>query len=149
MNKIVRDFLHRGIAACGLGPIVLAVLYLILQRNGVVESLTVNAVCVGIFSLSALAFIAGGMNVIYKIERLPLMGAISIHGGVLYVSYLVTYLVNDWLELGTAPILVFTGIFIVGYLLIWAVIYSIVKRNTDKLNKSLKKRQQSAKEPGV
>jgi len=143
MKKTVKGFLRRGIAACGLGPIVLAILYLILQYNGVVESLTVNEVCVGILSLSALAFIAGGMNVIYQIERLPLMVAILIHGGVLYVSYLTTYLLNDWLDWGTAPVLVFTGIFVIGYLLIWAVIYSIIKRNTEKLNESLKKRQQS------
>jgi len=143
MKNIVKEFLRRGIAACGLGPIVLAILYLILQHNGVVESLTVNDVCVGILSLSALAFIAGGMNVIYQIERLPLMVAILIHGGVLYVSYLTTYLLNDWLDWGTAPVLVFTGIFVIGYLLIWAVIYSIIKRNTEKLNESLKKRQQS------
>ena len=143
MKKTAKEFLRRGIAACGLGPIVLAILYLILQYNGVVESLTVNEVCVGILSLSALAFIAGGMNVIYQIERLPLMVAILIHGGVLYVSYLTTYLLNDWLDWGTAPVLVFTGIFVIGYLLIWAVIYSIIKRNTEKLNESLKKRQQS------
>lgn len=143
MKNTVKEFLRRGIAACGLGPIVLAILYLILQRNGTVESLTVNDVCVGIFSLSALAFIAGGMNVVYQIERLPLMGAISIHGGVLYVSYLATYLLNDWLDWGTAPVLVFTGIFVVGYLLIWAVIYSIIKRNTDKINEVLKKKQQA------
>ena len=143
MKNIVKEFLRRGIAACGLGPIVLAILYLILQRNGTVESLTLNDVCVGIFSLSALAFIAGGMNVVYQIERLPLMGAISIHGGVLYVSYLATYLLNDWLDWGTAPVLVFTGIFVVGYLLIWAVIYSIIKRNTDKINEVLKKKQQA------
>ena len=149
MKKQVKEFFRRGIAACGLGPIVLAVLYLILQHNGVVELLTVNEVCVGILSLSALAFIAGGMNVIYQTEQLPLMVAILIHGGVLYVSYLTTYLVNDWLDWGTAPILVFSGVFVIGYLLIWAVIYSIVKRNTSKLNDSLKKRQQSAKESGV
>ena len=143
MKNTVKEFLRRGIAACGLGPIVLAILYLILQRNGTVESLTLNDVCVGIFSLSALAFIAGGMNVVYQIERLPLMGAISIHGGVLYVSYLATYLLNDWLDWGTAPVLVFTGIFVVGYLLIWAVIYSIIKRNKDKINEVLKKKQQA------
>lgn len=143
MKNTVKEFLRRGIAACGLGPIVLAILYLILQRNGTVESLTLNDVCVGIFSLSALAFIAGGMNVVYQIERLPLMGAISIHGGVLYVSYLATYLLNDWLDWGTAPVLVFTGIFVVGYLLIWAVIYSIIKRNTDQINEVLKKKQQA------
>ena len=143
MNKIVKEFLRRGIAACGLGPIVLAVLYLILQHSGAVESLTVNDVCVGIFSLSALAFIAGGMNAIYQIEQLPLMVAILIHGGVLYISYLGTYLLNDWLEWGATPILVFTGIFVVGYLLIWAVIYSVIRKNTTKLNEMLKKRQQS------
>ena len=146
MKKTVKEFLRRGIAACGLGPIVLAILYLILQYNGVVESLTVNEVCVGILSLSALAFIAGGMNVIYQIERLPLMVAILIHGGVLYVSYLTTYLLNDWLDWGTAPVLVFTGIFVIGYLLIWAVIYSIIKRNTEKLNIILKQKQQGAED---
>ena len=76
---------------------------------------------------------------VYQIERLPLMVAILIHGGVLYISYLVTYLLNDWLEWGVTPVLVFSGIFIVGYLAIWAVIYSIIKRNTEKVNEVLKK----------
>ena len=142
MKNIAKEFCRRGIAACGLGPLALAVIYLLLQYNGVVEVLTVNEVCVGIFSLSALAFVAGGMNVVYQIERLPLMVAISIHGAVLYVSYLLTYLVNDWLDWGTAPILVFTGIFAVGYLLIWAVIYSIIRRNTDRINEAMRKSRQ-------
>ena len=142
MKNIAKEFCRRGISACGLGPVALAVIYLVLQHSGVVEVLTVHAVCVGIFSLSALAFVAGGMNVVYQIERLPLMVAISIHGGVLYVSYLLTYLVNDWLDRGTAPILVFTGIFVVGYLLIWAVIYSIIKRNTDRINEAMRKSRQ-------
>ena len=142
MKNIAKEFCRRGISACGFGPIVLAALYLILQHTGAVETLAVNEVCVGIFSLSALAFVAGGMNVIYQIERLPLMAAISIHGGALYVSYLLTYLVNDWLDLGTAPILVFTGIFVVGYLLIWTVIYSIIKKNTDKINEAMRKSRQ-------
>ena len=142
MKYILKEFCRRGIAACGLGPLALAVIYLFLQYNGVVEVLTVNEVCVGIFSLSALAFVAGGMNVVYQIERLPLMVAISIHGGVLYVSYLLTYLVNDWLDWGAAPFLVFTGIFAVGYLLIWAVIYSIIKRNTDRINEAMRKSRQ-------
>ena len=146
MKRIVSEFFRRGLIACGLGPIVLAILYLILQHQANLETLTVNQVCLGIFSLSALAFIAGGMNVIYQIERLPLMVAILIHGGVLYISYLVTYLINDWLEWGVTPILVFSGIFVFGYLVIWAIIYSIVKRNTEKLNIILKQKQQSAED---
>ena len=144
MKKYVLDFLRRGLLACGFGPIVLAILYLILQQSAVVETLTVNQVCIGIFSLSGLAFIAGGMNAVYQIERLPLMVAILIHGGILYISYLGTYLLNDWLEWGVTPILVFSGIFVVGYLVIWAIIYSIIKRNTTKINEMLKKKQQNA-----
>ena len=146
MKKIVLEFFRRGLIACGFGPIVLAIFYLILQQQAAVETLTVNQVCLGIFSLSALAFIAGGMNVIYQMERLPLMVAILIHGGVLYISYLVTYLLNDWLEWGVTPILVFSGIFVFGYLAIWGIIYSIIKRNTEKLNIILKQKQQIAED---
>ena len=142
MKNTLKEFLRRGIFACGLGPIVLAVIYLILQYNGSIESLTVEEVCVGIFSLAALAFIAGGMNVLYQIEQLPLMAAISIHGGVLYLGYLATYLVNGWLNWGTAPVLVFTGIFVIGYLLIWVIIYSVIKKNTERVNQILKEKQQ-------
>ena len=142
MKKLVLEFVRRGLIACGFGPIVLAVFYLVLQQQAAVAFLTVNQVCLGIFSLSALAFVAGGMNVIYQMERLPLMVAILIHGSVLYISYLATYLLNDWLKWGTTPILVFSVIFVLGYLAIWAVIYSINKRNTEKLNKMLKQKQQ-------
>ena len=143
MKKFVLDFLRRGFIACGFGPIVLAVLYLILQQSAAVETLTVNEVCIGIFSLSVLAFIAGGLNALYQIERLPLMLAILIHGSVLYISYLGTYLLNDWLDFGVIPIVVFTAIFVVGYIIIWMIIYSIIKKRTAKLNEILKKKQQS------
>ena len=146
MKKVITEFIRRGISACGLGPLVLAVLYLILQRQGVMQTLTVHQVCMGIFSLTALAFVAGGMNVLYQIERLPLMPAILIHGGVLYVSYLITYLVNGWLEGGALPILVFSGIFVVGYLVIWVTICSVMKRKTARINRILKQKQQIPEE---
>ena len=146
MKKFVLEFLRRGLIASGIGPIVLAIVYLILQQTAAVETLSVNQVCIGIFSITALAFIAGGMNAVYQIERLPLMVAILIHGGILYISYLVTYLLNDWIDFGILPIIVFTAIFVVGYIVIWAIIYSIIKRNAAKLNKMLKQKQQSAKE---
>ena len=143
MRKFVFEFLRRGFTACGMGPIILAILYLILQQTAAIDTLTVNQVCIGIFSITALAFIAGGMNAIYQIERLPLMVAILIHGGVLYVSYLGTYLLNDWLDWGVMPIIVFSAIFVVGYVVIWAIIYSITKKNTEKLNEMLRQKQQN------
>jgi hypothetical protein len=144
MKRNALEFCRRGLVACGFGPIVLAVVYLILQYRYDVQTLAVNEVCVGIISLSVLAFIAGGMNFIYQIERLPLMLAILIHGSVLYLSYLATYLLNGWLQLGWIPILVFSCIFVFGYFAIWAVIYSVIKRNTATLNEKLQKKQQSA-----
>ena len=143
MKKFGLEFLRRGFIASGIGPIVLAIVYLIVKQSTSIDTLTVDQVCVGIFSLTALAFIAGGMNAIYQVERLPLMTAILIHGGVLYIGYLVTYLLNDWLDLGIIPIIVFSAIFVVGYIVIWAIIYSIIRRTTTNLNKTLKKKQQN------
>lgn len=144
MKRNVLEFLRRGITACGLGPLVLAVFYLILQHQGKLQTLTAEEVCLGIFSLSALAFIAGGLNSLYQIERLPLMVAILIHGSILYITYLGTYLLNGWLEWDAAPIWFFTAIFVLGYLLIWAVIYSVTRKRTESLNKKLKQKQQAA-----
>ena len=144
MKKILSGFFLRGMIACGFGPIVFAILYLILQQQGVVKVITVNQMCLGIFSLAFLAFMAGGMNIIYQIERLPLVTAIFIHGAVLYVSYLGTYLLNGWLKEGVTPLLVFTVIFIVGYLIIWAIIYSVTRKNAVKLNEMLKQKQENA-----
>ena len=141
MKKFVLEFLRRGLTACGLGPMVLAVSYLILRQFAAVDMLTVDQVCTGIFSLTSLAFVAGGMNAIYQIERLPLMVAILLHGVVLYAGYLGAYLLNDWLDGGLLPILIFTGIFLLGYLVIWVVICAVIKRKTDKINRLLKKKQ--------
>lgn len=141
MKKAIYDFFRRGLPACGIGPLILSVVYLLMQQQTGLHTLCVNEVCTGILSLSALAFIAGGMNFIYQIERLPLMISILIHGIVLYISYLGTYLLNGWLEQGTTPVLVFTGIFVLGFLAIWIVIYSIIRRNTAVVNEKLKQRQ--------
>ena len=141
MKHIVKDFLMRGMVAAGFGPLALVVFYLITAHHAGLETISVSQVCTGILSLTALAFIAGGMNVIYQIERLPLMAAITIHGAVLYISYLASYLFNGWLEQGRGTILVFTVIFIAGYLAIWAVIYCFTKRRTERLNEILKQNQ--------
>ena len=141
MKKHILDFLRRGLLACGFGPLALAVIYLVLQGTIDLSLLSVNEAVTGILSLYALAFIAGGMNFIYQIERLPLMVAILIHGAVLYVSYLCTYLLNSWLEWNVISLLAFTGIFVIGYVIIWVIICSIIRKNTEKINSGLKKKQ--------
>ena len=146
MKENIVTFLRRGMIACGLGPVVLAVIYLILHKHGVMQTITINQACTGILSLAALAFVVGGSGIVYQIEQLSIMIAALIHGGILYASYLVVYLVNGWLIFSTAPIMVFTVIFVAGYLIIWAVIYLTTKSRTDKVNEKLKQTQQRVKD---
>lgn len=135
MKKTILDFLKRGILAAAGGPIVLAIVYGILGQAGVIECLSPMEVTKGILSASLLAFIAAGITVVYTVERLPLISAILLHCGVLYLDYLLIYLMNNWLQ--HSAIGIFTVIFIAGYALIWLGIYAFTKANTDKLNKKL------------
>lgn len=138
MKKFWKEFLFRGLICAAGGPLVLAVIYGILDATGTVEAIPAMQVCLGIVTITLLAFIAAGMTAIYQSEQLPLPIMILLHGGGLYVAYILTYLINGWLQNSLVPVLVFTGIFITGYALIWLIIYFIEKAKADKLNKLLK-----------
>ena len=145
MKKFVINFIHRGVIACGGGPIVLAIIYAILQRCGILQTLTVNEVILGILTSALLAFIAGGINAIYTIEKFPLVYAIFIHAVVLYLDYILIYLENDWLKSDLVPFIVFTTCFIFGFAIIWIIVYFSIKRSADKLNKKLMENQLNSK----
>ena len=117
--------MFRGLIAAAGGPLVLAIIYGILGATGAVDSLVPQQVCREILSITILAFAVAGMTAVYQMEQLPLPTMILLHGGALYIAYLLTYLLNGWLVNGLEPILAFTGIFIGGYGLIWAIIYNI------------------------
>ena len=138
MKKFLKEFLFRGLICASGGPIVLALIYGILGATGAVEAFTPREVCLGILTITLLAFIAAGMTAIYQMEQLPLPIMILLHGGGLYIAYILTYLINGWLLNQLKPMLIFTGIFIAGYALIWLVIYCIEKAKAAKLNKLLK-----------
>ena len=138
MKTFWKEFFLRGLICASGGPIVLAIIYGILGATGAVEAFSPREVCLGIVTITLLAFIAAGMTAIYQMEQLPLPIMILLHGGALYIAYILTYLINGWLQNSLIPILVFTGIFVVGYALIWLIIYSIEKAKAEKLNKLLK-----------
>jgi len=131
--------LLRGLMWSGGGPIILAVIYGVLGATGAVEYFSPREVCMGILTITLLAFIAAGMTAIYQMEQLPLPTMILLHCGALYIAYILTYLLNGWLQRSLIPILVFTGIFILGYALIWLIIYCITKAKTEKINQKLQK----------
>ncbi len=138
MKKFGKEFLFRGLICAAGGPVVLAIIYGILGATGAVEAFSPREVCTGILTITLLAFVAAGMTAVYQQEQLPLAIMILLHGGALYISYILTYLINGWLKTSLIPILVFTGIFVAGYAVIWLIIYRITKAKTKKLNRLLK-----------
>ena len=138
MKAFWKEFLLRGLLCAAGGPLVLAIIYGILGATGTVESFTPGEVVTGILTISLLAFTVAGMTAIYQLEQLPLPMMILLHGGGLYIAYILTYLINGWLLSQLLPILVFTGIFLAGYALIWLIIYFCIKSKTKKINKLLK-----------
>ena len=140
MKKFWKEFLFRGLICAGGGPIVLAIIYGILGTTGAVEAFSPREVCLGILTITLLAFIVAGMTAIYQMEQLPLPTMILLHGGALYIAYILTYLINGWLKQQWIPILAFTGIFLAGYTVIWLIIYCIEKAKTEALNKKLKEK---------
>ena len=138
MKKFAKEFLLRGSMAAGGGPVVLAIVYGILGATGTVSSFSPQEVCLGILTVTLLAFIVAGMTAIYQMEQLPLPIMILLHGGGLYIAYILTYLINGWLQQALVPIAIFTGIFVAGYAVIWLIIYCVEKGKAEALNRKLK-----------
>ena len=147
MKRFLREFLRRGLVACGFGPIVLAVIYILLEKNGVVQTIPIGEAVLSILTSALLAFIAGGINAVYQVERLPLIVAVFIHGITLYADYIVIYLVNNWISAQWNAIVVFTVCFFSGFAIIWAGIYLYMRRSAEKLNRKLREYQQKTNLP--
>ena len=141
MKKFWKQFFMRGIIAGGGGPVVLAIVYLCLGLSGVVQTLDVFQVVLGVLSSFLIAFVAAGITAVYQIEKLPLVWASLIQCAVLYIDYLGIYLLNGWLADGIVSILVFTAIFVVGFAIIWLVVYLSIKYHANKLNQKLNTKQ--------
>ena len=137
MKAFMKEFVLRGLVAAAGGPITLAIIYGILGATNVVSSLSPAEVCMGILTITLLAFIVAGMTAIYQLEQLSLFSAIAVHGASLYLVYILIYLLNGWLEQQLIPVLIFTAIFIAGYALIWLIIYLVTRHSARKLNTKL------------
>lgn len=137
MKKFISQFFLRGLLSAAGGPVVLAIVYGILGVTGEVNSFSPREVCMGIISVTVLALFVGGMTAIYHIEKLPVASAILVHGAGLYIAYILIYLINGWLKRQLIPIIIFTAVFIVGYSLIWLIIYRYTKVQTERINEKL------------
>lgn len=138
MKKYAAAFIKRGLMAASGGPVILAIVYGCLGAAGEVTGFAPGEVCMGILTVTLMAFIAAGVSIVYQMERLPLISAVFIHAGVLYLDYLLMYLLNSWIPRNLTGIGIFTGIFAAGYAAIWLCIYLSIKAKTDRINRKLR-----------
>ena len=137
MKKHVLEFLKRGLMAASGGPVVLAIIYGILGRTGAVAALTPGEVCMGILTVTLMAFIAAGAGIVYSIEWLPLLPATLIHAAALYLDNQLVYQLNSWIPRSASGICIFTAIYAAGYAVIWLFILRSIKARTNRINRKL------------
>ncbi len=136
MNKgFVKEFFKRGAMFAWLGPVIMAIVWKILQANGVIESLTPDQVLLGTVSVSVMTFITAGITSIYMNEGLPIAIAGLIHFTVMYIDYLGIYLLNGWIL--KENIWIFSVIYLAGFLVIWFSIYIPIKIRVNRMNRQM------------
>lgn len=136
-NQYVKEFLHRGMLFGGFGPIVVGIVYAILQNCLADFALTGTQVLLAIVSTFLLAFLQAGASVFNQIEHWPLAKSLLCHFATLYVAYSLCYLLNSWIPFKLEVFLLFTAIFVVGYAVIWLTVYLIARSTGKKLTKQL------------
>lgn len=135
--KWFKEFLKRGFAFAGLGPIIAGIVYLILSFAIKDFQLSGVQVFLAIISTYILAFVQAGASVFNQIEGWPLAKSLGIHLLSIYLAYVFCYLVNSWIPFEPVVILIFTGAFLVTYFIIWFTVYLIIKKASKKLNSNL------------
>ena len=139
MKGIVKEFLKRGLLFAWGGPAVVAFVWLCLNRSGELTALSAGEAVLGVYSSTVLAFVAAGITVVYQMEQLPKPIAGLIHMAVLYADYLVVYLLNGWIK--PQVVAVFSLIFVLGFGMIWGVVYLTARRNVSRMNRCVQKGQ--------
>lgn len=135
MRNFIKESCKRGLMGAWSGPAVLAIVWFALQKANVISEVSVNEAVRGVFSSIVLAFIATGISAIYQEETLPRAIQTLTHFFVLYLDYLLVYLLNGWLI--SKYIVIFTAAFVIGYMILWAVIYFTIARKVKKMNTAI------------
>ena len=138
MNKYVKEFLKRGMAFGGFGPIIAGIIFWILSYTVEGFFLGGGQACLAIVSTYLLAFLQAGASVFNQIEEWSLGKSLLCHFATLYVAYVGCYLLNTWIPFEPMVVLIFTAIFAVGYFAVWLIVYLSVKAAGKKLNGKLK-----------
>ena len=139
MNIYVKEFFRRGMMFSGLGPVITAVIFVIISHVQESFSLTSVQILIAVSSTYILAFVQAGATVFSQIEHWSLPKSLACHLSSLYVTYLMCYLVNSWLPFDINAVIIFSIVFILLFLVIWVTVFLCVRFLSRKLNKNLNK----------
>ena len=137
MNQYVKAFLHRGLLFGGFGPIVVGIVLAIIDATAGGVSLSGPQMLLSVAGSYLLAFIQAGSTVFEQIEHWSTVRSVFFHFLSLYAAYVGCYLLNSWIPFRMEVVLIFTGIFTVGFFAIWGIVVVSVKLAEKKLNKTL------------
>jgi len=138
MNKNLKSFLLRGMLFGGFGPIIAGIVYLCLSFSVDGFSLGGVEVFTAIISTYLLAFIHAGASVFNQIENWPIAKSLLFHFGALYIAYTGCYLINSWIPFSLVGWLIFTGVFVAIYFIVWISVVIAVKSISKKINSKLR-----------
>ena len=134
MNQYVKAFFHRGLIVGGMGPVIMGIVYAILDATVADFSLGGTDVLIAILSTYVLAFVQGGASVFNQIEHWPIAKSLFCPFGLIYLAYLGSYLVNTWIPFEPLVVVIFTAVFVAVYFAVWLTVFLIVKACEKKLN---------------
>lgn len=137
MNKYVKEFLHRGLVFGGFGPIVVSIILLIINAAGEAVTLTAKDYFTSTVSIYLLAFVHAGASVFNQIEHWSLPKSVFFHFSSLYIVYSLCYIINSWIPFEPKVLLIFTAVFVAGYIAVWLTVMVILKITTKKMNRRL------------
>lgn len=119
------------------GPVIVSIVYICLNTNGIVSTVSVPKIITEILTSALLAFIAAGISAIYNVEKIQQGAAGLIQGSVLFIDYIGIYLLNGWIPFSLQAVILFTVLFAVIFLAIWFTIYFVTKNKIKKMNKQI------------
>ena len=137
MKRYVKQFFLRGMLFGGFGPIVIAVVYAVLQATVEGFSLSGYEAALAIVSVYLLAFVQAGASVFNQIEEWSLPKSLLCHFSTLFVAYSLCYIGNTWIPFEPLVLAVFAAVFVVIYFLVWGIVYLCVRHAGRKMNERL------------
>ncbi len=137
MNKYLKNFLHRGLIFGGFGPVILGIVFAILELTLPDFSLGGREVLIAIISTYLIAFVQAGATVFNQIEDWSVPKSMLCHLLSVYLVYLFAYLINSWISPDIFVVLVFTAIFLAIFFAVWLTVYLVVRATEKRLNNKL------------